>query len=199
MYTRKCPKCNIEITYSGKGAKSNCEKLKKLNKPCLKCSNLEKRNKYTGENNPFFGKKHTENFKLKLSNERIGKHYSLNTEFKKGRNPYNVKNNPKYSLSKILDNTNIDFYWLGFLLADGSFYKNTFEFSLQEKDKEQLQLFKKHINGPEIKQKKSSYRICFSNKENLQLFKSTYNINEKKTYNPPDFEIYKKLCFINFN
>lgn len=37
-------------------------------------------------------------------------------------------------------------YWVGFIIADGSFYKNRFELSLSAKDKEHLEKFASYIN-----------------------------------------------------
>lgn len=193
-FKRNCPNCNVEIVYTGKGAKSNCTRLTKLNKLCKKCSNNEKKIKYIGEDNPFFGKNHTEEFKKTSSKLKKGIRYSIKTEFKKGNYPYNKTNLPKYSLLKLLDQTNESFYWVGFLLADGSFYKNRFEFSLQEKDKKHLELFKNYINGPELKIKGKSNRISFSNKNSIKDFTEFFNIKSRKTYNPPDKNFYEKFC-----
>lgn len=38
----------------------------------------------TGENNPFYGKEHSDKAKQKISDYNKGKHYSPKTEFKKG-------------------------------------------------------------------------------------------------------------------
>src|SRR3990167_1516367 len=49
-----------------------------------KLTKLRKKD-YKGENNPFYGKKHPEEFKKRLSRERKGIHISPKTEFTKGR------------------------------------------------------------------------------------------------------------------
>lgn len=60
--TRQCPQCGIILTYSNK---SNYIAAKKLNGICRKCSNTNRN--YSGSNNPFYGKKHTEEAKKKIS------------------------------------------------------------------------------------------------------------------------------------
>lgn len=61
-YIRKCPDCNIEIKYTIKG---NCQQAEKMGKLCHSCSS--KHNNFSGENNPFYGKKHTKETKEKIS------------------------------------------------------------------------------------------------------------------------------------
>ncbi len=76
---RNCPNCEREIFYKNR---ISFWRSKKLNKPCIKCTRKEVSNrpeekiknserqlgKRTGENNPFFNKKHTELTKEKLRN-----------------------------------------------------------------------------------------------------------------------------------
>jgi len=84
ILSRKCPNCDKTIICSNK---SNLRKAINLN--CFECANKIKSEKYIGEKNPFFGKRHDEKFKKKLSLERKGKHFSKKTEFKKGDNSGN--------------------------------------------------------------------------------------------------------------
>ena len=44
---------------------------------------------FSGEKNPFFGKHHTKEAKIKMKERAKGKHRSLATEFKKGNIPWN--------------------------------------------------------------------------------------------------------------
>lgn len=76
IYTRNCPVCNKEISHRSKYSRNQCQ-----NNPCQSCAAKDRIKrlgnnkgflKYTekgygkGENNPFFGKKHTEETKLKF-------------------------------------------------------------------------------------------------------------------------------------
>lgn len=57
-----CPKCGKERKMS-----SYSNALLNKNNICLECSNDEKKIKYLGENNPFYGKKHSKKTKDKIS------------------------------------------------------------------------------------------------------------------------------------
>lgn len=58
---------------------------------------LSKKGKTSGENNPFYGKHHNEETKKRLSEIRKGKHYSPETEFKKGHSSNKGKKFPQIS------------------------------------------------------------------------------------------------------
>lgn len=102
----------------------------------------------------------------------------------------------KNSLDRLIIEESIEsFYWIGFIIADGSFYdKTNFEFGLAEKDKEVLDEFAKFIslNG-KIAHREStkSYRIMFSNSKSIPNFMEKYGFKFRKTYNPIDFNILK--------
>ncbi len=84
--TRSCPKCGNILTYT---LPINCNKAEKNNKICRKCVTDDRKEKYKGVNNPFYGKHHTDDFKNKLSIERKGKSFSPSTQFKKGQKSLN--------------------------------------------------------------------------------------------------------------
>lgn len=105
LFTRKCPKCNREITYTSKGGRDSAE-FKQSN--CGSCTSIEKMTKrnISGKNNPFFGKKHTQATKKKLSNHRKGKTYeelynknTVKDIKRKKRNSHLGKNNIMYGIS----------------------------------------------------------------------------------------------------
>ncbi len=79
-YSRNCPKCG-KILYSN--SKSYIQLAKAQNKNCASCANK-------GENNPFFGKKHTDEHKIYISsiqyNERYKKGREIVSKKLKGRN-----------------------------------------------------------------------------------------------------------------
>ena len=56
-WTRNCPKCQKELTYKYKHSRDNSETNNRL---CWSCRN-------SGENNPFYGKTHTEEHKKHIS------------------------------------------------------------------------------------------------------------------------------------
>ena len=84
--TRTCPGCKKLLTYSNK---YNCRDAEKNKRNCSKCDGELKSINYLGRNNHFFGKHHKEITKNNLSEERKGKHFSKNTEFKKGQKTLN--------------------------------------------------------------------------------------------------------------
>jgi hypothetical protein len=190
-YKRICPKCGNGIIHTGVNAVNNGKRLEKLNKQCRKCDDEDKKIKYLGENNPFYNRKHTEEFKSRISEERKGKHISINTELKKGHKLNDIYNNPKYSLIKLLEENNETFYWMGFILADGSFYKNRFEFSLQKKDYDHVVKFSKFMGGLPVVKHKESFRCAINNRFDIPIIKEKYDIKDRKTYNPPDFKNYE--------
>ena len=102
----------------------------------------------------------------------------------------------KNTLDNLLEQTPQSFYWLGFILADGSFYNNgKFELGLAEKDKEVIEEFSKFIdykNKIMYRKDTKSYRISFANSISIPKFMEKYDIHYRKTYNPINFENYKQ-------
>lgn len=102
------------------------------------------------------------------------------------------------TLNRLLEElTPQTFYWVGYLIADGSFDKNSkFEFCLAEKDKKVLEEFSKYINYTNklmYREKTKAYRISFANSIDNPKFMEFYGFKQRKTYNPIDFEIYKQF------
>jgi hypothetical protein len=62
-YARNCPNCNKELVYTNQ---YNLLAAERKNTKCFSCGMNNRRN-YSGENNPFFGQKHTETVKQKIS------------------------------------------------------------------------------------------------------------------------------------
>ena len=64
------------------------------------------------------------------------------TGFQKEHNLNDIYTKRNNSLDKLIEDKSVQsFYWIGFILADGSLYKNRFEFGLKESDKEVLEKF----------------------------------------------------------
>jgi hypothetical protein len=122
---------------------------------------------------------------------------SKSSIFQKGHNLNDkvVRNN---SLDKLLDKSLQSMYWVGFLLADGSFYGNKFELGLSEKDKEFLEKFAEYIefkNKIIYKESTHSYRVTFSNSKRNPIFMQEFGFNYSKTYNPTNFSLYEDLSY----
>lgn len=64
MYTRICPECSVVIIHK---RKANRNVLEKQNKKCIKCSKKHLSKKFSGEGNPFYGKKHSQESKDRFS------------------------------------------------------------------------------------------------------------------------------------
>lgn len=114
------------------------------------------------------------------------------TQFKKGHQLNELYSIRENSLDTLLEESNISFYWIGFLIADGYFKDNLFELCLGEKDKIHLEKFSKYIKyTKEIKYRcdTKSYRLYFSNKNSIPIIMLKYGIINKKTYNPIDFSL----------
>lgn len=62
-FTRNCPDCGKEIIYTNK---NNCRSAELKHSKCFECGIKNRRN-YSGENNPFFGQKHTNQTKQIIS------------------------------------------------------------------------------------------------------------------------------------
>ena len=100
------------------------------------------------------------------------------------------------SLNRLIEEqTPQTFYWLGFLIADGSFHsKGKFELGLAEKDLNVIEEFAKYINYTNklmYRKDTKSYRISFANSLETPKFMDKYGIQMRKTYNPIDFGVFK--------
>ena len=78
---RYCPECFEKITHIDITNRLRCERQ---NKKCNKCEGKLRSVRYSGEDNPFYGKSHNESTISILKHNHKGKRYSIKTEFKKG-------------------------------------------------------------------------------------------------------------------
>jgi hypothetical protein len=58
-WSRNCPECNKELHYT---TKAHCKRLQEKNAKCISCT----KKKCTGQKNPFFGKKHSPESRVKI-------------------------------------------------------------------------------------------------------------------------------------
>lgn len=96
------------------------------------------------------------------------------------------KGNHCADLSTLLLDTPEAFYWIGFLLADGSFHDNRLKLGLSIKDSEHVYKFASFINytgAIDITDK--SISIACKDVEVVGKIKDKFDIKDRKTYNPP--------------
>ena len=195
----KCPKCGkVEIFKSQK----TVDRKIANNELCRNCKVKEKQaSEHYSRLCPECGKeivyKYKSDFTKATKNNSLCKSCAVSKSsiFQKGHNlndAWTVRDN---SLDKLINNKSLEtFYWIGFILADGSFYNNRFEFGLKEDDTNVLEAFAKYIDFKgAIKHKDStnSSRIQFNNKPSIERFMKEYGFNYDKTYNPCSFESFK--------
>ena len=88
------------------------------------------------------------------------------------------------NLQRLLEDTPEAFYWIGFLLADGSFSNGRIRFAI--KDIEQLHKFGAFINYTGVYGEcNGCKRISSMNLDQVALICKKFDIKERKTYNPP--------------
>jgi len=87
-YWRVCPSCNSKIYHKDI---PNRIKSEKENKICLNCDSKLRKTKYSGQNNPFWGKTHSKEVKKNLSDKaKKSKRWKTNLiPFKKGQETLN--------------------------------------------------------------------------------------------------------------
>jgi hypothetical protein len=104
---RKCPDCNVVITYSRLDALNIAKKLGRKCKSCCKkgAANPAHNRNMFGENNPFYGKTHTPEVIEKLRKSFTGRKVSDETRKKIGMKSKQIKRTDKWkqniSLSRI--------------------------------------------------------------------------------------------------
>lgn len=203
---RVCKNCNKTIYYKTRWGYEKAERNQNL---CHLCSQkIKNKNLNLTRNCPICGKILTYNYKSdwtkanKLNTPCVN--CSINSgRFIKGHNLNSPSNPSKYNLNVLLNDSILSYYWIGFIIADGSFYKNTnnrningirFELGLLEKDLNHLQKFGNYINCNNIQYRKltKSYRLTFSSVSN-NVIMSKLGIPFNKTYNPIDSKFISKL------
>jgi hypothetical protein len=114
----------------------------------------------------------------------------------KSLNPTHKKN----SLKILLNDTNLTYYWIGFIMADGSIdtKQKRLRISLSITDIEHLKKFINFIDSKiniNIIETKSSYstksiiaKIEISDYTNIDLISKKYDMHNNKTYNPPNIQ-----------
>lgn len=130
-------------------------------------------------------------YKYKSTRDNAEKHKTLC----RNCGTYKRANNDRYGdLSILLNDTNESFYWIGFILADGSIQNNRLGFGLSIKDKDQVQKFANYIKYKkdiQIGYKELNNKIfgfCGLSVQDSRIvkqIKEKFDIRDNKTYNPP--------------
>ena len=115
------------------------------------------------------------------------------------------RNNVSSNLDILLNNNLESFYWMGFIMADGSINlgKGSLKISVAETDIAHLAKFKYYVDciNPigNHSQSKNAFGvnnlsvISLYNKSIIQKISDKYNLKQKKTYNPPDHKIFEQF------
>lgn len=110
-----------------------------------------------------------------------------------------VKRNRKSTMKNLLNGTNESFYWIGFLLADGAFYKNyRVRLVLSKKDMAHLYKYAEYIES-DVKvytfQEYDYAYVASMDKLYVSMLMDRFDIHPNKTYHPPNIEVFKHLSF----
>lgn len=196
-YEYICPRCGKAEKFK---SQSTIERKIKNKEICRRCKEkLKNEQANYSRNCPNCGRiiyyKYKSDLNKAIKANSLCKHCSGKvTGFKEGHNLNDIYAKRKNSLTRLIeDQSPQTFYWIGFLLADGSFYGNRFEFGLTDSDKNVLEEFADYIGYTgSIKFRKStnSNRIYFSNSKSIPKFMQKYGLSYNKTYNPPEFSYY---------
>lgn len=124
---------------------------------------------------------------------------------------YDKKFSYHHKLKPLLEETNFNYYWLGFLMADGSFsvggHSNlTCKISIQDQD--HLTILANYLNVNVSNQKAAYYdnykcnpscSISISDSQNIIPIMNKFNITKRKTENPPNLNcLNSKEKFLSF-
>lgn len=96
------------------------------------------------------------------------------------------ESNKSFSLSKLLDGSNISYYWIGFILADGHITKNnTIQINLNKKDIFHLEKLKSYLDSSiNLRVKDNVVRCTFTDVPTIIKLKNIFFWSTNKTINP---------------
>ncbi len=91
-------------------------------------------------------------------------------------------------ISILLKENPISYYWVGFLMADGSFTENRVSLGMTGKDMDHLIKYKKFIKSSNKlhKMPHDYYQVRSVDATNVRILKSKFKITNRKTYEPCD-------------
>jgi hypothetical protein len=106
----------------------------------------------------------------------------------------------KHDASKLLKEELTAYYWVGFILGDGSIGKNRKRISIVLSDKDKDHLFElenyllKQDKENNAKVEKGRCSLSFQDSKIVPKVSDKFDIKPNKTKNPPDFNFYSQLC-----
>ena len=209
---RLCPnptnnsKCYKVLTYSGKYTFENAE-LK--NSKCRSCCQAKLD---TGNKTKFL--RYCPNpFKIDKCNKFM--YYQYEHQFNNAVHENKLcwycskfstrQNKKQHNIERLLSDELEAFYWVGFLLADGCFNRNgIFQLGLSIKDSDHFYKFVKFINydltvlnrlggNDSFGIDKEHVSMRLQDYINVNLICKKFDIHNKKTYNPPNIEVFKSF------
>lgn len=193
-YIHICPKCGRNIEFK---QKFHFEKAESENRLCRNCRDIKSYERKCPDcGKTIYYKRKSDYQKASKCNSKCNSCSVNSGKFTKGKTTFinNKTTIPVSSLDNLLIESIESFYWIGFILSDGNFYKTRFEIGLKESDLSHLQKLKTFLNSnTEIKyrSKTNSYRFAFNNRFSIPKVMKKYNIQYNKTYNPCNFDIYQ--------
>jgi hypothetical protein len=96
-------------------------------------------------------------------------------------------------LENILNNTHENFYWTGFILADGYITKsNRLKVRLALQDHTHLEKLGRFLDVS-VNKYKDQTELIIQDKKIISEYKEKFEINNKKSYNPPSIDMFLKL------
>lgn len=98
------------------------------------------------------------------------------------------------NLSRLLEDTPETYYWVGFLLADGSFHNNRLKLGLSIVDFAQLKKFGEFINYTGTYGTLSTRKdVTCMDVTLIEKLRKKFDIKDRKTYNPPKTSIFEEM------
>lgn len=97
----------------------------------------------------------------------------------------------KANLEILLHDNPVTYYWLGFLLADGSFDNRRIHLGVAHKDLSHLKMFLSFVNSTNKLQtlyEGTYHRVKLTNISVVKALKEKFNISSRKTYEPCDIK-----------
>jgi hypothetical protein len=113
-------------------------------------------------------------------------------------NPKTVNNKGRKSnLYKLANDSLESFYWIGFLLADGTFYNNgRITCILSAKDVTHLKKYAEFIESSVCEYSYNNYSYCkvaTMHKDVVSTLMNKFDIKPNKTYNPPNIAVFEQI------
>jgi hypothetical protein len=98
----------------------------------------------------------------------------------------------KNSLSKLLEENPISFYYIGYLIADGYFSDKVMSIDISKKDSQHLQSMLDFLDYKNvIRRHRNNVCIEISDSNNLPKIRQKFQLLKNKTLNPPTIDYYK--------